>query len=255
MKLFKKVLAGVAVAAALVAPAFATVTVQGISWDPGPLLGQFNFRQILSNTGELSGIGEFYYFGVSDYTSVGVVPTNPVGTGGQAGSFAPGRELTLHFYGFQDNGNGQFTGGFLDVFSDNHNDFAATTNTNVASATNSDYLTPFLTMQATASTFSTASGFTGFQSGTLDVSWSVISGAAAGLLDTDTFVTTFGTADVTSRASATFPTPFVGVYSQNGANGEFHAYSIPEPESLALVGFGLLGLAVARRRKSTKTAV
>src|ERR1035437_10091268 len=63
MKLFKKVLAGVAVAAALVTSAHASpITVDGVTWDPNAVTDftsqSINMRQIINTTtGELTGYG------------------------------------------------------------------------------------------------------------------------------------------------------------------------------------------------------
>ena len=243
MKLFKKVLAGVAVAAALATSAQASmINIGGVSWDPDAAIdfkAEFSFLQFFSGA-ELKGYGEIFKLN-------GVSVDQASTTGGAIGTFAPGREVTFSLYGLYATGTGQntFSGGFLDIYSDNNNDYNVDVNgANNAAATNTDLGTAWLKLQAVSSQFATNSPDLSnpLLSGQLTVQWTVIGGLAASNFDTDFYQTS----DVRSRASAEF------INNVATGNGTINANTIPEPESLALVGLGLLGLAASRRRKSVK---
>ena len=244
MKLFKKVLAGVAVAAALATSAQASyINIGGVQWDPDSaydFTALFDFNQWFT-AGELNGVGEIYKLNNANASTVGF--------GGVLPFLPSGGELTMRFGGFNTTSTG-FTNGWLEVYYDTNDNFdVAGTPTNVTNATDGDL---FFKLVATANSFSSTAGAGEpfYQSGTLNVNWN-IDQAAGGLAWTnfDTNGQALGT-DMFSSARSTFD--FASSPVSELGNGSIKGNSIPEPESLALVGLGLLGLAASRRRKSAK---
>ena len=246
MKQFKKVLAGVAVAAALATSAHAAlINVGGIVFDPNSPIDFSGSSDSITQsinpvTGELTGFG---YVSKINNTKENV--------------FSPGAELTFQYSGFLPSvataipgplGGGsqiQYTGGIVKFFVDTTPDTNFGTNLTFA---NTGDGTLWLDLvghpQAGGITFVGTNFFpTSLQgAGLLDV----IGGLAAANLDTNTQQ---GGADLKFSSTFTTFTNSLSPLEAIGA-GTVTGNSIPEPESLALVGLGLLGLAASRRRKS-----
>lgn len=251
MKLFKKVLAGVAVAAALATSAQASmITVGGITWDPDSLYPDFGagslaiHQDINQTTGELTGYGVIKSINGID--------------------LAPATELTLIFSGFMPTApnfipatgsvNVGYTGGIVKIYADSvanplTQHVSNRSDINTVSYANAgdgllwldlvvNPLNPFVGNVYAATLAQGGGGL------------NVIGGAAALNFDTNTLA--FGS-DITFSNTFTKNVfaPNGQLVSSNGV-GDINGNSIPEPESLALVGLGLLGLAALRRRKSVK---
>jgi hypothetical protein len=251
MKLFKKVLAGVAVAAALATSAQASmITVGGITWDP-------DFSGSLSSD-EFTATYTFTQWFTTLAGAVGTaVNANPTPSNAIAASsavagdvlqgvgkidtingttnFAGTGELTFVFGGFTAAAGPSLNGGWLKIYQDSSADF----NNLTGSGANDGSL--WLSLASVNNTYVGSA----FNAATVTSYYSVVGGVAAGNFEDASML--FGGYDAQSTAQAQFNNP-----KYASSTGTMYSNSIPEPESLALVGLGLLGLAASRRRKSVK---
>jgi len=292
MKLVKKALAGVAVAAALATSAQASViTVQGVSWDPDyfgavdskDFQATSDFKQWFqsgasfdpSGTGvvaftSVAGLVGTYLTGAGLFNTVNGVndnPTNPIPETSPA-VFAAGRELTYTFGGIKITGatlnldnsisfSFDLTNSFFSVYSDSSNDYNPATLAGQVNAANTDLGTPFLSGVFDAFGTDSASLSTGLAGTKLGGSASglisVTGGAAFGNFDTNTLFNPLNPAAAPSDLTFSGSSQTtLGSNISAVSTGEFQGNTIPEPASIALIGLAMLGAGVASRRKAAK---
>lgn len=253
MKLMKKLMVGAALATSLMTGANASpINVGGVVWNPDSVIdfsaASVTMWQFINpTTFEVSGYG---------------IITKINGSS----AFCPSCQLTFQYNGFTPIGGGTLPGGVGSAI----NYTGGNVNVYVHSgAPLVDVDDPFSLTNATTSAGNlwlglsghniagasltgsvTASGLSGI--GQLDVLGGAAGGLARGNFDTNTQA---GGSDL--AFSTSFTTFLAGPAGHAASEklvalgtGNFDGATIPEPGSLALLGLGLLGAAVARRRKA-----
>jgi hypothetical protein len=270
MKLIKKMLLAVVIAASASVAQASMINVGGVTWDPdaGPgadsdFTARYSFNQFFTTAGNavadtvnakadytksiapgtapigsvLQGVGE-----ISSFNGIigNISGTAPTGSGG----FCVGCELTFTFGGFQIlgvnpvTGDNIFSNGWLRIYVDTASNFSVSS-PNIGDAQFAGDGNLFLELRAKQTDFQTA-----FKTGFLQVLFDVKSGLAAGNFDTNT--QELGT-DLLNSASAQFTN--TGAFANIGTStGQIFGNTVPEPSTVFLMGVALLGLALTRRK-------
>lgn len=251
MKHLKKVLAAAAATMAMSGSALANspINIDGVVWTPGPFNAfSLDVNQIINGgTGEVTGYGAITQInGVTNFCSGCALIFS-------FNSFTPFGAVTLPSF----TGGGTtigYTGGVVNVYATTNATAVADAAANAVTAADlaaaampggsKDFLN--LTGHPTGvngiSFTGTANPITGWLTG--GGSLDVMGGDAANNFNTNTIP---NGADISFSETFTEYTP--DLLNAIGT-GTFHSYTIPEPASVAMVGLGLLGLAMSRRRRS-----
>lgn len=262
MKFVKRLVSGAAVTALAAAAHAAPITVSGMTWNPDyadggemDFITQFDFTQWYSTTSSIGGriaansyssalVFDDVYTDQQNGGSFGTYYLQGAGEiyriNGDTGFAAPGRELTYVFGGIVLNADGSLD--YSQAWGKLYAGYTADTNythpaSNDAEVQDAQTGELFLDLR-----FNSASFIDGdIGNGTVSASLSIVGGTAAGYFDPRA---------LTYTGDANFNPS--GRYSVGG-NGSSLGNTenvVPEPASLALMGLGLVGLAMVRRRRS-----
>lgn len=269
MKNFKRVLSATVIALASLSANASNISVGGVTWDPDWMDGgeqdfsmRYDFTQWFSNTNaannNTANMQTSYTNAIGINTVLASLNGSATGTNyflsgvGETysmngnNSFCGGCELTLAFGGLELNNNNTFniSNAWINLYVDNSADYLHPTSNvaEVASAMDGD-----LWISASILSFDLIGG--SVDNGLASVQLQVTGGLAANY-----FLNSSLAGYALQSGSAFFNTASNAKYS-SGGNGQVYSdttsITVPEPANLFLFSLGLLGLAVAVRRKNT----